>query len=301
MDPTVSIDLGRLDVRQLAFFGDAAIRAGDRPLAHKFYKALMERASRQAHVVTRAGLPFASQKLSVEILDLVEHMEVKQRQVFASQGLITWLKTLPFADDARFMELADRYAPLLPIPNWHWNLQTVAWAVEQIRSLEGDLVELGVFRGHTTLFVAEYLDFHEWPRRWWLYDTFDGIPEDQLDPGWAESNASAYRGTFSYEEVAKRFSHIPNIDVIKGRVPEILSERCPERISFIHMDLNNAAAEVQALDFLFDRLVPGGIIVFDDYCWLVSRAQFDAERAWFKARGLSILPIPTGQGVFVKR
>ena len=35
------------------------------------------------------------------------------------------------------------------------------------------------------------------------------------------------------------------------------------------------------LELLFDRIVPGGIIVFDDYVWLTSRAQYEAEKAWF--------------------
>lgn len=161
-------------------------------------------------------------------------------------------------------------------------------------------VELGVFRGHTTLFAAEYLDFAAAPRTWWLYDTFDGIPDDQLDPGWAGKNTAIYRDTFSFKEVRDRFAHVPNIKVIQGRVPEILRETSPERIAFIHVDLNNSTAEVAALDALYDRLATGGVIVFDDYCWEASRAQHEAEKAWFAARGLHVLPLPTGQGVFVK-
>jgi predicted O-methyltransferase YrrM len=89
------------------------------------------------------------------------------------------------------------------------------------------------------------------------------------------------------------------VRVIQGRVPEILSEYAPEKISFMHIDLNNAPAEIGALQLLFDRLAPGGVIIFDDYCWATTRAQHVAEKAWFERRGLHILPMPTGQGVFV--
>jgi hypothetical protein len=225
---------------------------------------------------------------------------IDKRHAFVADGLATWMKTPPFIEDPRFMELAERHARLLPTFNWHWNLQTVAWAVHQAKALPGDFVELGVFKGHTTLFVAEYLGVAEWPQRWFLYDTFDGIPEDQLDPGWRESNAAAYQGTFSYEEVRDRFAPFPNIQVIRGRVPEILAETCPDQISFLHMDLNNATAEVQALDALFERIVSGGVIVFDDYCWTVAHHQRTAEDAWMAKRGLKILPLPTGQGLFIK-
>lgn len=236
------------------------------------------------------------------LVAVLEALEPRSESAFVSNGLVTWHKILPFLEDARFRTLAHVHAGLLPIPNWHWNLQTALWAAQQALPVEGDFVELGVFRGHTSLFVAEYLDFANQPRTWRLYDTFDGIPDDQLDPGWAEKNERAYRsGTFSFEEVRDRFAHIPNMRVIRGRVPEVLNDDGPERIAFLHVDLNNATAEIAALDLLFDRISPGGVVVFDDYCWEPSRAQHEAEKAWFAARGLHVLPLPTGQGVFIKR
>jgi O-methyltransferase len=90
--------------------------------------------------------------------------------------------------------------------------------------------------------------------------------------------------------------------VIQGRVPEVLTEKgSPEAIAFMHIDMNNPAAEIGALDALFERVSPGGIILFDDFCWATARAQYDAETRWFAERNLHILPLPTGQGLFVKR
>ncbi len=298
----MAVDLDKLSIKDLARVGDEAMRSQDYALARTAYGRLQARAPTESHVLTRLGLAHAPSRRSgavIEILKIIE--QFVPRRVFLSEGLATWFKTVPFFDDDRYMILAARHAHLLPLPNWHWNLQTVVWAVEQARRLDGDFVELGVFKGHTTLFTAEYVGFADWPRRWWLYDTFDGVPEDQLDAGWSKANESMYRNTFSFEEVRDRFNHLPNIEVIKGRVPEILLERAPEKIAFLHVDLNNATAEIQALELLFDRIVSGGIIVFDDYVWLASRAQYEAEKAWFAARGLVVLPLPTGQGVFVKQ
>ena len=76
----------------------------------------------------------------------------------------------------------------------------------------------------------------------------------------------------------------------------------PEAISFMHIDLNNAAGELAALEVLFDRLVPGGIVVMDDYEWAgIYRAQKKAEDPWFQARGYRLFPLPTGQGMLIKR
>ena len=77
-------------------------------------------------------------------------------------------------------------------------------------------------------------------------------------------------------------------------------ENAPGRIAFLHIDMNNAAAEVAALDVLFDRVSPGGVVVLDDYGWIGHAAQHEAERAWFSARGYAVLELPTGQGIVVK-
>lgn len=281
--------------------GDAATLALDGVLARSFYSAALKEAKGflWLRLKLRLGLlrhPNARTLTTFAALKAIDEAGF----IFVGEGLATWQKTTPFMEDKKFLQLMDKHADLAPLPNWHWNLHTVLWAVNQARHVPGDFVELGVFKGHTTMFVADYVDFAQWDRRWWLYDTFDGIPDDQLDEGWAEKNALAYHGTFSFETVRDQFAIYPNIDVIQGRVPEILAERCPERIAFMHVDLNNVAAEIGALDVLYDRVSPGGVLVFDDYGWAVSREQHLAENAWFAARGLQILALPTGQGLLVK-
>jgi O-methyltransferase len=69
----------------------------------------------------------------------------------------------------------------------------------------------------------------------------------------------------------------------------------------MHIDMNNAAAELGALEQLFDRVSPGGMIVFDDYGWTGYRDQKQAADTFMRDRGLSVLELPTGQGLVVKR
>jgi hypothetical protein len=73
-------------------------------------------------------------------------------------------------------------------------------------------------------------------------------------------------------------------------------------VAYLHIDLNNAAGELAALDVLFDRVVSGGIVVMDDYEWAgVYRQQKRQEDPWFAARGYRVFPLPTGQGFLIKR
>lgn len=296
------IDLKSLDNRQIGQIGDTALRSGAFRLAFNAYRLLVQRFPGHAHVRARLGLAMRPNSRVGTMLDVLSAAEqTGPEAAFVSDGLATWLKTLPFQNDARFMELAERHADLTPIPNWHWNLYTALSAVKLASRQPGDFVELGVFKGHTTLFLAEYLGFEKEARTWWLYDTFEGVPDDQADnDSWREKSAAVYKGTFSLNEVKNRFSAFPNVRLVQGRVPEVLVEQSPEQIAFLHVDLNNAAAEIGALEALYDRVSPGGVILFDDFAWAVSKAQYEAETAWFAARGRSVLALPTGQGLFVK-
>jgi hypothetical protein len=287
----------------LMAFGDAALKLGQVAAAAGLYRAAMKRAEGLfLPLRARIGLTETPNNRTLNHLAALQTLEtVEPRTAFVGDGLATWMKAPPFSRDRRFMSLAEHHANLLPAANWHWNLNTAAWAVQQARAVPGDFVELGVFKGHTTRFLADLLDFASWPKTWFLYDTFEGIPEDQLDAGWQEANARAYDGAYSVEEVRERFADLANIRIVQGRVPEVLAEESPETIAFLHVDLNNAAAEVQALDVLYERISPGGIILFDDFCWSVSMRQQTAELAWFEARGEHVLALPTGQGLHIKR
>lgn len=65
--------------------------------------------------------------------------------------------------------------------------------------------------------------------------------------------------------------------------------------------MNAAKAEIGALDRLFDLVVPGGFVVFDDFGHIQAREQHQAETEWMAARRYAILELPTGQGLVIKR
>jgi O-methyltransferase len=89
---------------------------------------------------------------------------------------------------------------------------------------------------------------------------------------------------------------------MKGRIPEVFAGGCPEKIAYLHIDLNQAPAEVASLEYLFDRMVPGGILILDDHEWAgVYREQKLAEDAWFDVRQYRVIPLPAGQGLVIKR
>jgi hypothetical protein len=188
-----------------------------------------------------------------------------------------------------------------------WRLHTLVWAAESAMRLDGDFVECGVFKGDMSWVVTQMLDFGKVAKHLYLYDTYAGLsekyssPEDFDNPEFYAIAQEAY-GTGSLFEVVKaKFANLPNVHVVRGIVPDVFAEKVPARIAWLHIDLNSARAEIGALEVLFDRVVPGGMIIFDDYGWKNFHRQKDAEDEFFAARGYSVLELPTGQGLVVKR
>jgi O-methyltransferase len=213
--------------------------------------------------------------------------------VFASDNLITFNKTLGFLKDEKFVNIATEVLEGDQLQqSIIWRIHTLCWAAAHCRHVHGDFVELGCYNGKTSRLVAEYVQFQTLGKTFYLYDVFDSPPDSDKMP--------QHSGTL-HDDVVERFKPLSNVVITKGVVPETLDLACPEHIAYMHIDMNNTKAEMGALERLFDRVTPGGIIVFDDYGWAAYQDQYNAEKAFMCSRGYEILELPTGQGVLFKR
>jgi O-methyltransferase len=150
--------------------------------------------------------------------------------------------------------------------------------------------------------VTRYVDFGTSDRRFWLIDTFEGIPLEQASP--SERNLAQSKNERHYfdcsVEVKAHFASMTNVEVVKGRVPDVLSLLAIDRVAYLHIDMNIAAPEVAAAEHFWDRLVRGAVVVFDDYASLAHVEQKVALDHFARARGVSILTLPTGQGLLIR-
>jgi O-methyltransferase len=174
-----------------------------------------------------------------------------------------------------------------------WRRYVLACAGFHCVQLAGDFVECGVYAGTGIKTIVDYLGGPSFPRTFWGYDTFDYNPV----PG------HQFRGQESgwYEKVTERFTGYPQVRLVRGLLPDAFAGGMPEQVAYLHIDLNNAEGELAALDHLFDRVVAGGVVILDDYEWAAYRNQKAHEDPWFAARGYRVFPLPTGQGLVLKR
>ncbi len=214
--------------------------------------------------------------------------------LFAGDNLITIDKNLSFLTDKPFMTAFNAHATTRIERGLVWRIMTVLWGARNGLRLEGDFIECACYKGITARIVCDTIDFGSYPdRRYYLYDLFE---HDESMP---HHHMLEHSSTL-FEEVKDRFAHLSNVTVTQGRVPDSFSQALPEKIAFLHLDLNNAEAEIAVLDILFERMVPGAVMVLDDYGWLGYRAQKIAEDDWLAKRGYHVLELPTGQGLLIK-
>jgi O-methyltransferase len=241
-------------------------------------------------------------------------LPLDHKRIFWGNRTLALGKNAGFLDDPRFAaafqqihgsQSYDQYDAPHSVA---WRLHTLVWAAQNALALPGDLVECGVYRGNYSWVVAEVIDFAKQPKTFYLYDTFAGFAPAYSssadfpdNPKFFDAAQKEYEDPANYAEVVRKFNSYSNVRIVRGVLPDVLSEGTPDQIAFLHIDLNSPAAEIGTLEILFDHVVPGGIIVFDDYGIYLFRKQKEAEDAFMAARGYTILELPTGQGLVVKR
>lgn len=217
-----------------------------------------------------------------------------QSGIYAGDNLFTYQRNLSFLDDEPFMAAWRRHAGDAVEKAILWRTAILLGGVRNGLKLEGDFVECGCYKGTSVRILCDTVDFATVDKRYFLYDLFE-YDEATMANGMPEHGASLY------ESVRRRFADLPRVVVTQGRVPAVLQSVAPEKIAFMHLDMNSAAAEVGALEMLWDRMVPGALLVLDDYGWEGYRAQKLAEDAWLGARGFHVIELPTGQGMVIKQ
>lgn len=231
----------------------------------------------------------------------------KKRVEFFSDGVGVRDRNLSHLADPAFVEAwefavdGNRGSWPGKVPDIRWRAHTCCWAAKHALTLDGDFVECGVNAGLLSMTVCRYLGFGARNRRFYLYDTFEGIPTDGLTDSEMESaeqkNVSLYRDCFAMAR--RNFAPFPNAVLVRGKLPGSIGTE-PQHIAYLSIDLNSETFERQTIDVLWPRLVSGAIVVIDDYGFSGHERQFAMWNSFATQHGTAILMMPTGQGLLIK-
>jgi hypothetical protein len=156
--------------------------------------------------------------------------------------------------------------------------------------------------GVHSLAICEYVRFNNLDKRFFLFDTFRGIPFEQRSPSERRSVSAHYVGPYSecYEVTKARFAEFPRAQLVRGKVPDTLTTVQIDRVAYLSIDMNIAYPERAAIEFFWPKLSPSAIVVLDDYGWLGHGEQKRSLAEFARSVDVAILMLPTGQGLMIK-
>jgi hypothetical protein len=229
------------------------------------------------------------------------YMAYRARGAYLQDGLFT-VHNSDFRKDEKF---GEAYRLGKATGSWgrqdvEWRAYVCCWAAWSVRDKEGDFVECGVNRGGLSRAVIHYVDFERLNKQFWLLDTYEGLVDRLISED--ERRRGILPGGYEpcYENVVETFRRFRGVQIVRGVVPDTLSQVTATAICYLSLDMNNTAPEIAAAEHFWDRLVPGGIIVLDDYGWRKQINQKIAFDRFAEARKVNVLSLPTGQGLLIK-
>lgn len=153
-------------------------------------------------------------------------------------------------------------------------LQNLEWCAGQIfdGGIEGDFLEAGVCQGGAAIFLRALQVAHgqDW-RRTWVADSFEGLPKptSEFDEGyelheeaqpWLAASLTAVQDNFrSYDLLSEQVRFLP------GWFADSLAEAPVEGLAILRIDADLYSSTRDVLEALYDKVVPGGFVIIDDY------------------------------------
>ncbi len=193
---------------------------------------------------------------------------------------------------------------------WHWfshpsrmhKLLAHHELYRQIVGLPGHVFEFGVFKGASLIRWASFRQLFEadHSRRIVGFDAFGRFPTDGLslaaDRDFVARFEQAGGDGLSAETLATLLQRkgLGNVELVAGNVmetlPQYLAQHPETRLALLHLDMDVREPTELALQLLWDRLVPGGLLVLDDYGTVAGETE--AVDAFIAQRGLRIEKLP---------
>lgn len=145
--------------------------------------------------------------------------------------------------------------------------------VERVAGVDGDVVECGVSIGHGLLFFTLLADLTGRPRRVFGFDSFEGFPDPTAEDRRGDGAFTVARGVYSSRmDVVHKVLADGRVSAAQAAllrlVPGFFEKTLAGydgRIAILHLDCDLYESYRTCLTALFDKVVPGGLVMFDEY------------------------------------
>lgn len=195
----------------------------------------------------------------------------------------------------------------------HEKLNALVMATRYVvdNGIPGAFVECGVWRGGSMQAIAlALLDRGVTDRELHLFDTFEGMTEPTEEDKALDGTPAAHLlatsprdakiwAVASVEDVREGMEETgypaERVHYCAGRVEDTIPAQAPETIALLRLDTDWYESTRHELVHLYDRVSPGGVLIFDDYStWQGARKAVD-EFIATTGEPLLLVPIAAGR------
>ncbi len=152
------------------------------------------------------------------------------------------------------------------------NVYDLALDIEK-RKIGGSFVECGTWKGGCAAILGAVADRYKTGRKTWYLDSFEGMPKNPSDKDMdnpEEIMGDVLKASVSdVEELIFGKLHLKKEDniIVKGwfqeTFPKVKNDMAP--IALLRLDADWYEGTIYCLRELYDLVVPGGYIIFDDF------------------------------------
>ncbi len=138
--------------------------------------------------------------------------------------------------------------------------------------IPGDFIETGTWRGGACILMRAVLKAHQVAdRKVWCADSFQGLPEP--DPRYPADHGDKHHSfaqlAIDIDRVKSHFRKYDLLDsqvvFLKGWFKDTLPTAPITKLAVLRLDGDMYESTQQGLQFLYDKVPPGGFVIVDDY------------------------------------
>lgn len=184
----------------------------------------------------------------------------------------------------------------------YYNFNRRYYAIEQLAAylvgakIPGDYLEFGVYNGRTFIHAYKWMAKLFKSMHFFAFDSFEGLPEPKGIDSQGGFSSNYHLGEFSCSEqeflkiIKKEKLDLKRVKIVKGWFNKTLKQNKSKyygikKIAVVWIDCDLYESTVPVLKFITPFLVPGSVIIFDDWHAFRNHPNYGEQRAcreWLK-------------------
>ena len=184
---------------------------------------------------TKLGLNLF-QKISVDVMKLINEPDIKKAINF-------YIKNHEDIQDTQGI----------------YKIMFLLQCMKETEHLEGDIIELGSYKGGNAIMIAEFLKQIGSKKKVYACDTFSGIPEDSNVKDIADMGYFSDTNLDAVKKKLKKYDAF-NVELVIGDFRNTLPNLDKEKFSLVFIDCNIFSSAKLAINFSYPRLVKDGVL-----------------------------------------